>query len=227
MTCPECKVDGGHKMDCSNRPIRAVLPGRIQWVAGTVSPMPPMPIPPPNVDVPLVAGSVIGLRVWRLDDFGELLPLTQKLAAPWRPGENESVCLASGLSGPMDQWPCSPWCETCRDAIALRTNGHTFDARCTCGFYGVFRPGHIPARNGPEYVVCGVVEAYGRTVVGPGGFRASRAKVLALTGPPGAVAAYPASTFRRLSRRWESVPFLPSLDHAMSEFPLTDPKDYI
>ena len=166
MTCTECGSLGAHKMDCSRRFIGMVRP--IQWVAGTVAPMPPMPIPPPNVDVPLVAGSIIGLRVWRLDDFGELLPLTQKLAPPWRPGENESICLASGLSGPMDQWPCSPDCETCRDAIALRTNGHTFDARCTCGFYGVFASGHIPARNSPEYVVCGVVEAYGRTVVASG-----------------------------------------------------------
>jgi hypothetical protein len=221
--CPECMVDGGHKMDCSNRPIKVVLPGTIQWTAGTV--MPPMPTPPPNVEVPLVAGSVIGLRAWRLDDFGELLAYAQKAAPPWRPGENESVCLASGLSGPMDQWPCSPDCVTCRDAIALRTNGHTFDARCTCGFYGVFRPGHIPTRNSPEYVVVGVIEAYGRTVIGPGGFRASKAKVLALTGPPGA--AYPASIFGRLSERWGSVPFLPSLAHAVAEFPITDPKDYL
>jgi hypothetical protein len=165
-------------------------------------------------DVPLVAGSVIGLRSWRLE-AGELMPVSIQMAPPWEPGENESRCLGNFT-------PCAePGCTLCRD---WPVPDHAFHRDCTCGFYGVFYPSLIPTRH-----VFGVVEAYGRVVVGPKGFRAARARVLALVetavGTPGAARLTSLDTV--IDPKWRTVPWFPDMATAMAEFPVTDPTPYL
>lgn len=170
------------------------------------------------MSVPLVAGSVIGLRSWRVV-HGDLMPLTVQSAPPWRPGVNECRCY---VNVPELHRPCVPGCPACLEAIALAANGHTFDARCVCGFYGVFRPDSVPFGMRSGFVIAGVVEVYGRMVLGPTGFKASKARVLALASHPDAPPWPPP-----LRDEWRGRPHFRDLRDAVAEFPLTDPTPYL
>jgi hypothetical protein len=133
------------------------------------------------------------------------MPVSIQMAPPWEPGENESRCLGNFT-------PCTdPGCTLCRD---WPVPDHAFHRDCTCGFYGVFYPSLIPMRH-----VCGVVEVYGRVVVGPKGFRAAKARVLALVET--------AVLDTLIDPKWKTVPWFPDLATAMAEFPVTDPTPYL
>jgi hypothetical protein len=191
------------------------MPGPIQWIPGPTAAFHWTGEPARPPDVPLVPGSIIGVRAWKVDRTDRLWPLGIRAAPPWEPGENQSRCFTQG--GATE--PCSPDCKVCIDAIALRQNGHTFNARCVCGFYGVFNPLMIPgsidfSSNGVR-LITGVVEVYGRMVLGPNGFRASKAKVLALIGDMG------------LDPKWDEVPRFSTMRRATTEFPITDPTQYL
>jgi len=159
--------------------------------------------------VPLVAGSVIGIRAWRGDGHS-LWPVAVHGAPPWQQGENVSICVAnaSRTGGCGD-----PDCPACHPRPR-----HTFDAGCTCGFYAVFHERHVP--SGDFCRITGVVEGYGRMIVGPGGFRASKARVLAL-------AYRPEPRENILPPMWRSTPLFGSLKDAVAEFPVTDPTPYL
>jgi hypothetical protein len=49
---------------------------------------------------------------------------------------------------------------------------------CTCGFYAFWRPEPLPVFE--QYPVVGVIEGYGRTVIGTRGFRCQKARILGL-----------------------------------------------
>jgi hypothetical protein len=132
--------------------------------------------------LPLVA-SIRGFRWWRLGGNGDLL-------SPWRgpvrwlPGENEAACLARrGMLGwKMARIPHPRGCPA---------------TGCECGFYGLHA---LPALNdgldksiweidastsgGKHGLVLGVVEGYGRVLVGTAGWRARFGRVLALVAGP-------------------------------------------
>jgi len=214
MKCAECGIWAGHKMDCSQR--TTTLPA-ITWtgqVSIQGSALVPTETQALRQPVPLVAGSVIGIRAWRGDGH-QLWPVAVQGSAPWQPGENLSRCYV-GQSMPGDR--CSnPFCQLCNPE-----QRHRFEASCTCGFYAVFHPRHVP--QGPAYRVNGVIEGYGRVVLGPGGFRASKARVLALC-PADLL---PVHSLRPdLPPQWRQVPWFRSLHAAVTEFPVTDPTPYL
>jgi len=216
MKCRECGNWGAHKLDCSQR---RVMPPPITWtgqVSVQGSALVPTETQPFRQPVPLVAGSVIGMRAWRCDGH-HLWPVAVQGTDPWQPGENQSKCHTGLTTQWMEQRCANPDCELCNPGIR-----HTFAAGCTCGFYAVFHHRHVP--HGPTYGVMGIIEGYGRVVLGPGGFRASKARVLALC-PADLLPVH--SPRCDLPRQWQSLPWFRSLHAAVTEFPVTDPTPYL
>lgn len=113
-------------------------------------------------DAPLVAGSLFGLRTWRVvaDDGGE------------------------SLAGPMHRtrWPAGgDWLRA-----ACPTGHRAPAAGCDCGVYG-WHPRRRSARDvlAVRGVVPGIVEAQGPVEVHEDGFRAQRGRPYALVVAPG------------------------------------------
>jgi hypothetical protein len=129
------------------------------------------------VTEPLFAGSLYGLRFWRVfvDDRGE-----------W-------------LAGPHQQavWPAGgEW------LVATCTDGHPAPtAGCDCGVHA-WHPRRSSARQvlAARATVAGIVEAQGPAEVHEDGFRAERARVYALVLTPRANA----KLIRRLAERYDA-----------------------
>lgn len=89
--------------------------------------------------------------------------------------------------------------------------GHTVEPWCTCGLYSWRHPDPVGHRSGR---VAGVVELWGRVLIGEHGYRAQYAKVVAISGPRRAVADSFRSAGREAAERY-GVPYLDTLDHAI------------
>lgn len=130
--------------------------------------------------VGLALGSVRGWRDWSLTSTGELKPLTHLSGGRWTPGENVATCQAwvhkkqvgeqGDLSDEEYRWLKDEW-----------KRNHTMD-ECEHGYYAYFDGNESGYRNGPT--VTGVIEGYGEVVIGTKGFRAAKAKILALCVAP-------------------------------------------
>ena len=107
-------------------------------------------------DSGLVVGTVRGFRRWKLTSAKHLRPLTQ--LHPWTPGENHAHCTGWGM---------------------FLKKHHVASVDCSCGFYAYFSPGADQLSGDVE----GIIEGYGRVTVGSKGFRAERAKIVALVVP--------------------------------------------
>lgn len=158
----------------------------------------------PDNDYPLAIGKVIGARGWTFSDDGRLLsPMFG--AFPWVPGVNETApCTAGSDDGGAPA-----------HAVLNRRQGEpdvrnpakagVLDPKCACGFYGTTR---LP--GGDLYGdVMGLVEGFGVTLIGTVGFRASKARIVALA--RGVIAADdPGSRWERmkgvLREVWVDVP---------------------
>lgn len=123
---------------------------------------------------PLALGSLHGVRVWRPTADGTLTGWT--FQQEWEPGQNLSVCRRTGLLGwqrASTRNPNLP-AEASEDR---RCSGVA--ASCGCGFWAYYT-------ETPEFTlsgVVGVIEAYGKTTLGSKGFRAEKAKIVALAFP--------------------------------------------
>lgn len=149
----------------------------------------------------LVPGELIGYREWSVDFNGLLYPITYSAMGAWTPGVNEARC---GLNVPGGQVPH-------RRHSAVFDN-ELEATRAISMAYGYYSPGvHAPlvqlqmARTGPINLFCdhcgiygkynwtkanvtsslvvGAIAASGRIVLGTKGFRAQKARILALSLP--------------------------------------------
>jgi hypothetical protein len=128
-------------------------------------------------DAPLVAGSLFGLRTWRViaDDGGE------------------------ALSGPLYD---APWPAGGEWLRATCSHGHLApDSQCECGVHA-WHPRVRSARDvmSVRGVVPGVLEAQGPVEVHEDGFRAQRGRPYALVAIPGRNA----QLVRRLAERYDA-----------------------
>lgn len=152
-------------------------------------------------DYEFAVGSVKGLRGWDMDDQGRLTGVTHRVV--WTPGENVAQC--RDLGGKYEPCPKqveaekerkanergSSWLEPsiyfygCDDPVCVPGKGHfvagtearhAFDADCECGFWAYDEENHRP-----HGVVTGIIEAYGKVTIGTRGFRAEKARIVALT----------------------------------------------
>lgn len=149
---------------------------------------------------PLVLGAARGMRTFYLDEDGWLRGVTYR--APWRDGENLAKCYVAR--------PLHAMVKTTRAFLGARPAPYTmggvvFDADpdvppvpeeghelvpckgmepgCGCGFYAYHTGDVRYATNGPGCRVVGVVEAYGKLILGTTGFRAEKARILGVVVP--------------------------------------------
>lgn len=180
------------------------------------------------------AGSMFGLRSWSMDEHGRLHGVTHMEV--WRPGENLSVCkksqpvrtgqcptnarLLAERSGSKKKrreglgfsvlGSCGKHCDGqshWRENVAP----HLFDPNCECGFWAYDEDGFTA--HGP---VTGVIEAYGKVTIGTKGFRAEKARIVALarTGE----SALSASVIQRLETLYRA-PFYADKAELVDAFP--------
>lgn len=149
-----------------------------------------------RVDVaePLV-GEVYGLRTFRVDESGLLLPLYTNLS--WYDGANTATC-----SPPTGE------AERCDHPVP--------GEGCQCGFYAYGTP-QAGRRNRQMRYVQAVVACWGRLVAGSQGIRAEHARIEALWLHPNV----PASARRRVAMRYPSARIYADRGAMLAEHPLT------
>lgn len=121
-------------------------------------------------------GTVRGIRAWSLStgDQAGIESVTNRYA--WQPGENIAHCIQQKMCD-------CPECRAERDAVRAAIP-HRVE-RCECGFYAYFGGAdEYYVRPSTSYA-SGVIEGYGQVVLGTKGFRAAKARVLALCLPAG------------------------------------------
>lgn len=186
----------------------------------------------------LAPGVVHGTRSFNVDKYGRLTGVTYQQV--WTPGENAAICRRTdnGLSwlisasalaagGPLSTPPrpntmsaavrrMMGYYETAQEDKSETTPGppHSFED-CACGFYGYFE-GSDDFHD--EKRISAVVEAYGETVIGTRGFRAMKARIVALVVSDG-VDGVTASMARKVRRNYPEVAFFDSFDDMIREFP--------
>ena len=126
-------------------------------------------LPEPDGEIPDVYGVVRGYRWWTLGapplhesparaDLVWSRGLLRGMQATWEPGENRAACRAGSRLHPEETVP---------------------DTGCGCGFWAYW---HLQRHEtgGSALPVCGVIEGYGAVLIGEKGFRAAKARIVAL-----------------------------------------------
>jgi hypothetical protein len=143
---------------------------------------------------PLV-GEIAGLRTFRVDEFGVLLPLYAREA--WYDGTNTAVCAPPTGDGP-------------------RTAHAVVDPDCECGFYAY---GTVEAaeRNRNMRFVQAVVSCWGTVVAGTHGVRAEYARIDAVWLGP----SVPPRLRRYVAQRYPSARLYTERAAMLAEHPLS------
>jgi hypothetical protein len=151
-------------------------------------------LPAARLAEPLV-GEVIGLRTFRIDDAGRLLPLYSTLS--WYDGPNTAACAPpTGERGQDDHAVPAPDCE--------------------CGFYAYGSLDAARVQRQSRYVLA-VVSCWGGVVAGTLGFRAQHARVDALWLHPNV----PRWVRQRVAARYPSARIYTDTAVMLGEHPLT------
>lgn len=166
--------------------------------------------------VGLALGTVRGFRSWKIDTNATLLPLHQQSDGAWLPGENVSACnkyvgnAEIGERGDMD------WAEYQAKQDAWKAAHNMAD--CEHGFYAYFDGHSNGYANNP--VVSGVIEAYGEVFIGTKGFRAAKARIIALSVQPyDGMWALDEFFVKRLRVNYPGIPVFESELAMRAEFP--------
>lgn len=187
-------------------------------------------------DAPFVAGSLTGMRAFRVDKYGRLTGVTH--AQVFRPGENVAVCrkaeheamqaswrgLSVSLWAPSflvsDQPPTPPAAKPLTaEAVETPTTRHRVGSvDCGCGYYAYFNGGNDYKKQ--DRTIGALVEGYGVCSVGERGFRAEKARLLALFKPKRDIRT---DIVERIWHNYPNVPVFPNRAAAVAEFPLTLP----
>jgi len=152
-----------------------------------------------------IGAPVRGWREWTITADG----LRGAQGGIWRPGTNAAQCLGkhAAMLRVLDH---------ALGAAGLATPPHTVERWCTCGLYSWRRPDRIRARSAK---IAGVVESWGRVLVGEHGYRAQYSQVVAVCGPRRDVGDAPPSRDERVAvaNRY-AVPYFETLDDAIAQF---------
>ncbi len=117
-------------------------------------------------ELDLAIGSVAGVRWWNLrmpdgpDGQPDLILEGVHSSQSWQPGENTARCI--NLYYPHAAPHEVPW------------------EQCACGFWAYWEVPDEPNPHNFGIPVLGVIEGYGRTLIGDRGFRCARARITAL-----------------------------------------------
>lgn len=141
-------------------------------------------------DRPLVAGSLIGTRSFRVDKLGRLTGVSHREV--WRPGLNEAECrkgsgwnlggsIGNGATFYYYGGPSGTVRVTAEPDLKDEKPHQVASLDCACGFYAYTDTASNPHHE--EGNVLAVVEASGVATVGTRGFRAEKAEIVALIAP--------------------------------------------
>jgi hypothetical protein len=144
---------------------------------------------------PLV-GEIVGLRTFRVDDTGTLLPLDSQGA--WYNGDNLASC-----APPVGEHPYGAHPVPADD--------------CECGFYAYGSLAAMRTQRQSRFVLA-VVSCWGRVVAGTRGFRAEHARVDALWLAP----SVPAWLRKRIAVRYPGARMFTDSRLMLAEYPLTE-----
>lgn len=200
---------------------------------------------PDFTDRPFVAGTLTGVRCFRLDKLGRLNAMNSFPNPVWTPGENIAEChrqWAIDENVKFYQNPSFPassvitsnnFTASMQSMINSITygGGSNFDMQyyhvpehdvaaqdCVCGFYAYFDNGNNP-HDSPG-AVHGVIEGYGRLTVGARGFRCPKARIKALVLPK-----VRSALLMQVAVNYDGIRIFTSIDEALKVFPLTLPGD--
>jgi hypothetical protein len=191
---------------------------------------------------PLIAGSFIGIRSWRVTDEGVLTGVHAQ--EPWTVSENAAQCVTpggtfgaayraladavagAGIATAELAWTVGKMTAAANGQVYLRKRPPKPKPRprsvplahpagtlsCQCGFYAYFDLAHNPHHLASN--VLGLIEGYGTMTIGERGFRASKAHIVALIEP------VPAT----VREAYEVLPpIFSTIEAALAEFPLSTP----
>ena len=157
----------------------------------------------------LAAGTVLGVRAFDIDNLGRLRGVTH--ADVFRPGENIARCRAT----PQGRWTHVPGGMTW--APDEPREHHPGSADCECGYWAHYDGTHS-YESAPR--ASAIIEGYGLVTLGTSGFRAGKARLVALVPPAHLpVAARVADVYGSAG-----VPIYRTLADALTEHPVTHPR---
>lgn len=145
----------------------------------------------------LALGSVYGIRWWRLTTlhYSRTQPPDHQLYGmmrPWRDRVQTAECIAAPVTYARGGW--IPYGYTFGGASYIierdiqPTPPHRApEPHCGCGFYAYWDTA-AEHRTTPTFAkdgvpICGVIEGWGRTLIGDRGFRCQKARIVALAYP--------------------------------------------
>jgi hypothetical protein len=175
--------------------------------------------------VGFAAGVVTGVRSFEVDKLGRLTGVTVKQI--WKPGENTAECRAAAVAA-TSMWASTSFLsnltltygyggvvtatpEKPKENLLDYSKPHDME-KCKHGFYAYY-DGSNDYKTDDR--ISGVVEGYGETVIGTRGFRAMKARIVALRINKDV----PAHVAAMLRRNYPSVPFFDSFKAMVAEFP--------
>jgi hypothetical protein len=183
-------------------------------------------------------GVVRGSRAFGVDKLGRLTGVVHRQV--WRPGENDAECrktedpyaiggyvtvaqqMVQQLSYSYNRpytWSSIPTSYSLTSKSRKQITepestpepAHSYE-KCACGFYGYYDASNDYYQDDR---VNGIVEGYGETVIGTRGFRAMKARIVALHVPESVVDRYT----KLVGRNYPDIPFFTSFKDMVSEFP--------
>lgn len=156
----------------------------------------------------LAAGSVLGVRAFGVDVLGRLRGVAY--GDVFRPGLNVARCNAP----PQGRWVPGP----AGDMTLEREPGHRAGtAECWCGYWAHYDGSH--SYHAPTRAAA-VIEGHGLVTLGTSGFRAEKARLVALVPPAHLpIAARVADVYGSAG-----VPIYRTLADALTEHPVTHPR---
>lgn len=164
--------------------------------------------------VDFAIGTVRGFRSWRISIEGKLEALHQTGA--WLPGENTAVCNGSPSKEVVPVIEGEDWKE--RYAKVTEWKGNHEMESCSHGFYAYFDATGLETSYRPA--VHGVIEGYGEVLIGTKGFRAAKARILAISiDPYEGIWNLDQFIVEKIHRNYPNVAFFDSNFAMQAEFP--------
>ena len=157
---------------------------------------------------------VTGARSFEVDKLGRLTGVTYRTV--WTPGENERECYSINdkmayMASLMTSYIVGGVPVAEPKPTPSNRPPHSLPG-CKCGFYGYYDGSNDygkPAR------VSGVIEGYGEVVIGTRGFRATKARIVALT----IEADVPPHLAAKVRHNYADVPFYESFAQMVTAHP--------
>lgn len=159
----------------------------------------------------LVPGTLRGYRQWQPAAGGALAALSMSYV--WMHSEVEAICLKVSRISYRNSYD---------DPIIEQRAGvpqHVVpDLNCVCGIYAKHQPDNYSSSG----YVSGVIEAWGKVQLGSEGFRAQKARIVALAMPNIIIRDDFAEFMRILGKRYKGVEFWPDVSAMYEKYPPID-----